>query len=162
MIPSYSSAWHLNAKMSSVCSSFQWCMWLCNRLNYDIHRSWNTKNSAVFICHFFIPTLSWTCSAIRGPGVILALTLHCLGLLFEHGYVGHLTSRRGHPNGYCLDSGTVWPGEKGEEEGHREVRQIPVRLKWQCLEEWTAGLLPWVTTLGSLLNELPTFQFSQL
>lgn len=69
MIPSYASAWHLNAKMSSVCSSFQWCMWLCNKLNYDIHWSWNTENTALFICYFFIPTLSWMCSCYRYPDV---------------------------------------------------------------------------------------------
>lgn len=71
--------------------------------------------------------------------VFLALTLHRLGLLFECGCIGHLTSRWGHPTGHCLDRGAVWSEEEGVEEGHREMRQTPRRPDWQWLEERLLG-----------------------
>lgn len=64
--------------------------------------------------------------------VSLASTLRPLGLLFEHGCVGHLTLRRVQPTRHCLDHGAVCPGD---EEGQRAMRQTLRRPDHQRLEE---------------------------
>jgi len=78
-------------------------------------------------------------------------------LLFEHGRVGRLTSRRGHPTRHCLDHGTVRPVEEGGEEGHRLLRQTSRRLDQQWFEEWASPMSHHTRDLARWVAYIPVF-----